>query len=279
MRGPSDPAGLILARARPDRTDMAGAGPVRRYIVAATPRTGSYLLCEGLEATGIAGRPAEFFAPDLWEHWCRHWGIGTDVSFFEYYNSAVLYGTTGNGVFGMKIHQMHLQALAYRASFTDNHFNNGMYDVLEYNFPDAAYIQTVRSDRRAQAISYYRALATNEWVRLNTEEEQRQDYRLAPNTVGTPAFGADAIRALEADLAQQGEAWQQYFRECDIVPLVIDYETLAEHYRETIGRVLTFLGLPAHAAETIPPPRLVRQADKLTESWRSRLDAADCAES
>ena len=257
---------------------MVGAGQVRRYIVAATPRTGSNLLCEGLEATSIAGRPAEFFAPDFREHWCRHWCIGTDVSFCEYYNAAILYGTTGNGVFGLKIQQMHVKSLAASASFTDGHFYCGMGGVLEHMFPAAAYIQTIRSDRRAQAISYYRALATNEWVRRGTEEEQGQDFRLAPSIAGTPAFNADAIRALEADVAQQGEAWQQYFRDRGIVPLVIDYEALAEHYRETISQVLDFLGLPTDAAETIPPPRLVRQADELTKCWRDRLDAADYAE-
>ena len=33
------------------------------YIVASTMRTGSYLLCEGLEATRRAGHPREIFWP------------------------------------------------------------------------------------------------------------------------------------------------------------------------------------------------------------------------
>ena len=31
------------------------------YLVCATPRSGSTLLCEGLKATGVAGRPEEYF--------------------------------------------------------------------------------------------------------------------------------------------------------------------------------------------------------------------------
>ena len=31
------------------------------YLVCATPRSGSTLLCEGLTATGVAGRPQEYF--------------------------------------------------------------------------------------------------------------------------------------------------------------------------------------------------------------------------
>ena len=31
------------------------------YLVCATPRSGSTLLCQGLKATGVAGRPEEYF--------------------------------------------------------------------------------------------------------------------------------------------------------------------------------------------------------------------------
>jgi LPS sulfotransferase NodH len=34
------------------------------YLVCATPRSGSTLLCEGLKATGVAGRPEEYFEAD-----------------------------------------------------------------------------------------------------------------------------------------------------------------------------------------------------------------------
>ncbi len=35
--------------------------PTRSYLVCATPRSGSTLLCEALLATGVAGRPREYF--------------------------------------------------------------------------------------------------------------------------------------------------------------------------------------------------------------------------
>ena len=37
--------------------------PAVTYIIASTMRTGSYLLCEGLEATGRAGHPREVVCP------------------------------------------------------------------------------------------------------------------------------------------------------------------------------------------------------------------------
>jgi len=37
------------------------SSPEQSYLVAATPRSGSTLLCELLASTGVAGRPAERF--------------------------------------------------------------------------------------------------------------------------------------------------------------------------------------------------------------------------
>ena len=35
--------------------------PERSYLVCATPRSGSTLVCQALEETGVAGRPEEYF--------------------------------------------------------------------------------------------------------------------------------------------------------------------------------------------------------------------------
>ena len=35
--------------------------PIMSYLICATPRSGSTLLCDALERTGIAGSPAEHF--------------------------------------------------------------------------------------------------------------------------------------------------------------------------------------------------------------------------
>ena len=35
--------------------------PMSAYLVCATPRSGSTLLCRALTATGVAGRPEEYF--------------------------------------------------------------------------------------------------------------------------------------------------------------------------------------------------------------------------
>jgi trehalose 2-sulfotransferase len=243
------------------------------FIVAATPRTGSTLLCEGLESTGIAGRPGEFFAPDFRVFWCRHWSMPEDASFETYLVAARSYGTTPNGVYGLKIQQGHVSDLAREASFVGEHFGGDNDDVLEYLFPGSQYVNLVRRDRRAQAISFYRALATNEWVKRPTEDEQRLVFQL-PRPEAPLAFDANAIRDLEEQLARQQDAWERYFFKRAIAPLVIEYEALVQDYEGQIARTLEFLSLDASVAQTLPSPRTVRQADEHTAAWRVRLDHA-----
>jgi trehalose 2-sulfotransferase len=40
---------------------MAPVTPSRSYLVCATPRSGSTLVCQALKETGVAGRPEEYF--------------------------------------------------------------------------------------------------------------------------------------------------------------------------------------------------------------------------
>ncbi len=232
--------------------------PERSYIVASTPRSGSYLLCEGLETTGIAGRPTEVFSPEFQGIWCRRWALGPAPTFEEYLDAALRHGTTDNGLYGLKIHWMHVRSLAVQAKFAGD-------GVLDHLFPGAAYIRIVRRDRRAQALSFFRARATNEWWRI---EGVRNDQ----SNGCEPVFDAAAILALEAELARQDLEWDRCLCERAIQPLTIEYEALTQDYRREVARVLEFLGLNATIAHAIPPPRLVRQADRVTDQWRRFLD-------
>lgn len=45
----------------------------RSYLICATPRSGTNLLCEVLRATGIAGQPDDYFwSPPVWY---ERWGV------------------------------------------------------------------------------------------------------------------------------------------------------------------------------------------------------------
>ncbi len=137
------------------------AAPRVSYIIASTMRTGSYLLCEGLEWTGRAGHPREIFCPERRGMYEGEWQLPKGIALEDFLRTAIEMGTSANGVFGAKIHYHHLEPLAREARFAGEPAQ-----VLRKFFPDAKYVHLRRRDRRAQAISWYRAKVTNEWWRI-----------------------------------------------------------------------------------------------------------------
>lgn len=228
----------------------------RTYVIASTPRSGSSLLCEGLESTGVAGRPAEVFAPDFRRPWFDLWGLQLDAPFSDYLDAALRHGTGRNGVYGMKIQYMHVGVLANWACAKGE-------CVFEKLFGGALFVNLVRRDRRAQALSWFRAIRTNQWFQSGTDP-----------ALPAPELDERAVLELQAHLDWQQSSWEAFFERESVCPLTLEYEALADNYRGEIARVLAFLGLDARAAELIPSPSLRRQADEVTRQWRKTMDAA-----
>jgi trehalose 2-sulfotransferase len=234
--------------------------PATTYIIASTMRTGSYLLCEGLEATGVAGHPREFFCPERRENYAGDWHLPPDVALDEFLRVAIRKGTTENGVLGIKIHAHHLEPLAQECGVEGEPWK-----VLEKLFPAAKYIHLRRRDHRAQAISYYRAKITNEWYRIADV--------IDPDLTGRqPQFNAAKIHELEKELAAHQKLWNAFFAAQNVEVLEMEYEALATDYRGEVERALAFLGLDATKAKELPEPRLLLQRDETTERWRKLMD-------
>jgi trehalose 2-sulfotransferase len=233
------------------------------YVIACLPRTGSYLLCEGLAATGVAGRPTEAFCREYRAEFCRRWRLPPETGFADFLATAVRQSTTANGVFGLKIHWGQIEGIA-----ADSGLPGTEAEIFRRLFPTGTYNNLSRRDRRAQAISYYRALVSREWWRIAGVGN--------PQVTGVPpAYDAVRIRRLERHLESAERSWRRFFAAHELAPLVVEYETLCRSYRAEIARVLAHLGLdPGHAA-SIPEPRLQRQADAVTELWRGWLDEED----
>jgi len=231
------------------------------YIIVSTMRTGSYLLCEGLEYTGRAGHPMEVFCPERIEDYAGRWELPLHVSVEDYIRVAEGKGTTENGVFGMKIHGHHVEPMAERCGIKRDHWQ-----VLWQFFPKAKYIYLTRRNRRAQAISWYRAEVTNEWWRIPGVE----DLTL---TGKAPEFDSAEIRRREIELERQDRAWASYLAtlpKADVIAM--DYETLAADYRGQVARTLVLIGEDAELARNLPEPRLMRQADEVSLDWERRMD-------
>jgi LPS sulfotransferase NodH len=168
--------------------------PDTSYIIAATARSGSTLLCEALRGTGLAGRPAEFFRywfmaasdPERLRDECvTKWGIPDDerlrrlferftspdeefvtkwrIPDEDYLRKVFEEGTTPNGVFGVKIMWKHFKVVIEKLGHMDRLSGPRAPEVLDRAFPNLHYIHIVRKDKVRQAVSMARAIESQKW--------------------------------------------------------------------------------------------------------------------
>ncbi len=261
------------------------------YLVCATPRSGSTLLCQLLDQTTIAGhpeeyfealrhsglprRPHEYFDPD------RHANIIERLAYREmpdtaprpnalwqpetydrYLEWAIQQGTTPNGVFGAKVMWGYLGDFSQLLRGINGLAGLPMPELLNRVFPGLRYIQITRKDKLRQAISLWRAVQTQAW---------RQDPNPNTSTTANPQFSFRAINYLVRLLTAHDASWDAYFVGLGHQPLKITYEDLAGDPEPIIRDILTQFGIPAPANLQISAPRLKIQSDKLSEQWLTRV--------
>jgi trehalose 2-sulfotransferase len=231
------------------------------YLVCATPRSGSTLLCEGLKATGVAGRPEEYFEAvpatgrprtpadylaGLDDPVARGllgsapppapppYSSLLDVERYEDHVARVReWGTTPNGVFGAKVMWGHVTDPAALAS---------------------RFVWVRREDKVRQAISLWRALQTQSW---RDEGAERARSRAV--------YCFSALRHLVERLTEQDAAWARYLRDKPV--LALTYDEIAADLPLALERTLAHIGVerPRDWPPDLPPMR--RQADALSEQW------------
>ena len=232
------------------------------YLVCATERSGSTLLCELLAGTGVAGRPEEFFEfltatgrpRQPREYFDDDPAIAARLppllapvpqpTWRERLDDALARGTTPNGVFGAKMMWAYLD------------------DFLAHGDPEEAlgplrWVHVDREDTLSQAISLWRAIQTSEW---RAEDDGGDDAE--------PVFDAGAISHLKRRLEEHARNWRGWFAERGIEPLEIGYEAFSADPHGTVRRVLAHLDLPTDVP--IPDPPMRRQSDGLSREWADR---------
>ena len=250
------------------------------YIVCATPRSGSTLLCRALTATGVAGYPEEYFEaraatgrpPAPRDYFADAAGVDLDEllggdqplppapeysslagikSYDEHVSRTLERGSTPNGVFGAKIMWGHLDDLAQLAGDRPP-------KVFDRLFGQPRYVWVSRRDRIRQAVSLWKAIQTQAWA-----ADSPQDH---------PArYSFVAIDHLRQLLAAHDRAWMSFFDVHHIEPLALTYEQIAADLPGAVRAVLEHLGLDPAAADGVEAP-LERQADSLSEEWVQTYD-------
>ena len=256
------------------------------YLVCATQRSGSTLLCELLKGTEVAGVPDEFFeglrstglprqprqyfedpevadiAAGLAETDPGHADQPGD--FEGWFTYAVQRGTSRNGVFGAKMMWNYFddfrERIAELPGLGGLTFNLALSEV----FPDLRIIFVRRRDKVGQAVSLWKAIQTQQWRNeLGPSENPpaaEYDYR--------------AIKHLVRQLHLWDSRWEDWFHATGREPIRVIYEEFVATRAATVGRVLDALGIdPPEPDHHLGP--MTRQSDDLSRDWVTRFRNED----
>jgi LPS sulfotransferase NodH len=246
------------------------------YLVCATPRSGSTLLCEALKATGVAGRPEEYFEavpatgrPPRPEDYLE--GLDDPAAhalvaaaqapepppssslagitrYDEHLARVREWGTTPNGVFGAKLmwdHIAWLQSLAGGAP---------PLTLLAQLFDEPRFVWVRRDDVVRQAVSLWRAMQTQSWRDDGTDGG------------GAPEYSFAALHHLVGRLRAHDASWARLLAGQPVLELT--YEELTGALDVAVRRTLEHVGADDAGTE-IAAPAMRRQADELSEAWRA----------
>lgn len=228
--------------------------PTSSYLICATPRSGSTLLCEALRNTELAGNPDEYFGSVHIARWSDEWQVTTQE---DYLSKVLEHGTGANGVWGGKVMRrywsefisMLTQALGV-AGVSDA-------DLLNQAFPNLRYVFITRRDKVRQAVSWLKFIQGQAWYWTNSQ----------PQVMENLDFHPEIIRQFMAETEANETAWRAFFAEASIEPFIVTYEELVTAYEETAKAILAFLGVEVPANLVFGERRLKRQADALSETW------------
>jgi LPS sulfotransferase NodH len=232
--------------------------PHTSYLICATPRSGSFLLCEALKNTGIAGRPEEYFWRDDEPFWSERWGVST---YADYLDKAIEEGTTPNGVFGAKVMWGYFDDFVSKLRQLPQYRETAVPDLMRTVFPNLHYIWMTRRDKVRQAISFWKAIETGIWAWTGDEP---------PVPAKEPAFDFEPIDYLVQEIVTHEAAWQQYFSECGVKPFTVAYEELVPACEEMALQALQYLNISIPENLMFTERRLRKQADALSEEWVQR---------
>jgi trehalose 2-sulfotransferase len=280
--------------------------PQRSYLVCATPRSGSTLVCHALGETGVAGRPEEYF--EALRHSGRprrpeeyflgvedqsirdHLGertVGAEppprsplwsrAAYDRYLEWAFEAGTTENGVFGAKLMWGYFGDFVSLLRNVPAYRDLALAELLPTVFPNLTFVRVVRANKLRQAVSLWKAVQAATWREdqasakaASVEDDDAPPYRtFIEEHRPQLRFHYRAIAHLLEQLLVEEASWDAFFEHCEIKPLLVLYENFAADYETSTLNLLDRLELsPPDGFEF--EPRMKRQSDKLNDDWVHR---------
>jgi LPS sulfotransferase NodH len=233
--------------------------PQTTYLIFFTPRSGSYLLCEALTTSGLAGFPAEYFGANQADRLAKSWGV-TGQS--DYLGTLFRRRSTANGVFGVKVTWRHFGVFVDRSRDIEHCRALPPAVLASALLPNLRYVWLTRRDKLRQAISYSRALQTGVWNVTGPDVVERP----------APQYDRASITKLLHATRDDEARIREYLSANGIKPLTIVYEEFVSRYDATCRDVLQYVGVQPANDVLMPSPALTQQRDALTEEWVQRYE-------
>ncbi len=237
--------------------------PLLSYTIWFSQRTGSTLLCKALESTGVAGKPAEWLHVSSGVQLCTHYGVSSPA---ELQTKLWELGSTPNQVFGLKhgISEPHFSSVieTFRKFPGCNGRSCDRGEVWENAFPKGKHVFMTRRNKVRLAVSWWKAIQTQEWHRKHGAKPTKEDVR--------ERYSFDAIDTLYVASVMREAGTQEFFTEAGIVPLTIVYEDFVQCYKTTVLEILKYLDIPSEGV-TVAPPYYERLADEVSQEWAQRF--------
>src|SRR4051794_35472540 len=283
--------------------------PTRSYLVCATPRSGSTLVCQALKGTGVAGRPEEYFEalehsgrprrpeeyfsgvedPSILNQLQRRGVSGgpqprsplwSRTAYDRYLEWAVEQGTTDNGVFGAKLMWNYLGDFVSLLRNIPEYRDLPLAELLPSVFSELTFVRVVRANKVRQAVSLWKAVQTATWRQNDSaaggigavaEDDDKPPYKSYLDE-HRPAlrFHYGAISHLLDRILREEASWDAFFEHVRIRPVLVLYENFAADPERATVSVLEQLGLEAPAGFSLKP-RMKAQSDSINDDWARRF--------
>ncbi|HSL31890.1 MAG TPA: Stf0 family sulfotransferase [Anaerolineales bacterium] len=237
--------------------------PTLSYTIWFSQRTGSTLLCKALESIRIAGNPGEWLL-NLFK--TEYSNAIEDPAQLQ--QALWKLGSTPNRIFGLKhsFHEPHFSQLleTFRKFPGCPPQEENRAKIWENAFPNHRHIFMTRRNKVRLAVSWWRAIKTQEWHRQPGAGTKSYD--------ADSGYSFDAIHHLYRECSMREAGIQEFFSEGKVVPLTLVYEDFVQEYEKTVRKILDFLGMETGHLD-IPAPALARTADHVSEEWVQRFRA------
>ena len=218
----------------------------RGYAICTAPRSGSNWLAELLHSTGVLGQPLEYF-----NGYSRR--VLDDPTYpddpRQQVQRILTMGKTPNGVYALKM-------FAYQFRAVETHVR------LSQDLPNLHFVFLRRRDILGQAVSWARALQTNQ-------------YRSTQPSAGEATYNHAAILERLRIIIEEYALWDSYFARNGLSPVELNYEDMLEAPQKACDRVAKLFGLEDQAVIRTERINLVIQRDVVNEEWRRRFVAEE----